>query len=42
LQFEKYIFRNGQPVRDDDRGIFVGMISTYEQRSLALSRNSLQ
>ena len=32
--FEKRIFRNGQPVRDEDHIIFVAMTSTEEQRSL--------
>jgi hypothetical protein len=31
---EKRIFRNGQPVRDEDHIIFVAMTSTEEQRSL--------
>jgi hypothetical protein len=28
LPFKKWVLRNDQPVRDDGRGIFVGMIST--------------
>jgi len=31
LAFEKLIFRNGQPFRDDDRSIFVAMTSTLKQ-----------
>jgi len=31
LPFELWIFRNGQPDRNDDRIIFVTMISIYEQ-----------
>jgi len=34
LSFEIWIFRNGQPDRDDDRRIFVAMTSTKEQRTL--------
>jgi len=34
LSFEKWIFRNGQPFRDNDRINFVAMTSTEEQRSL--------
>jgi len=36
LLFEKWIFCNGQPVRDDDRRIFVTTTFTYQQRSLVL------
>ena len=34
LPFEKWICRNDQQVRDDDRRVFVAMISSYEQRWL--------
>ena len=33
LSFEIWIFRNGQPDRDDDRKIIVTMTSTKEQHS---------
>jgi hypothetical protein len=34
LSFEIWVFRNGQPDRDDDRKIFVAMTSTKKQRIL--------
>jgi hypothetical protein len=36
LPIEKLIFRNGQPVRDDVRGIFISMASTKGQCILIL------
>ena len=36
LPIEKLIFRNGQPVRDDVRGIFISMVSTKGQCILVL------
>jgi hypothetical protein len=33
LLFEIWIFRIGQPYRDDDRIFFVAMILTYDERS---------
>jgi len=32
LSFEKWLFRNGQPDRDDDRKRFVAMTSPHQEQ----------